>query len=163
MAAVIVLCYIFVGQLLEVDGDSMFPTFKDKEQLVAEKLSLSYKKPARGDILIFEHPTYKGELIIKRVIGMPQERIKISNGSIYINDNILQEPYLADNVVTAGNIFIKENDEYLIPENSYVMMGDNRAKSTDSRYWGPVSIDNMVGRGLFVYFPTPNFRFLIGD
>jgi len=160
MAAVIVLCYIFVGQLLEVDGESMFPTFKDKEQLVAEKLTLNYRKPERGEVMIFEHPTIKGELIIKRVIGMPNERILIKGGSVYINDNILMEPYLSENTVTEGNITIKENTEYIIPENHYVLMGDNRGKSTDSRYWGPISIEGMVGRGLFVYFPTGNFRFL---
>ncbi|NMB69890.1 signal peptidase I [candidate division WWE3 bacterium] len=163
MAAVIVLCYIFVGQLLEVSGESMFPTFKDKEQLVAEKLSLSYKPPVRGEVVIFEHPTQKGELIIKRIIGMPGERITIKNGDVYINDNILDEPYLADGTKTEGNITIKDDAEFIIPEDNYVLMGDNRGKSTDSRYWGTINIDNMVGRGLFVYFPLKNFRILIDN
>jgi signal peptidase I len=162
MAAVVVLCYIFVGQLLEVDGDSMFPTFKHQEQIVAEKLTLNYRKPERGEVMIFEHPTAKGELIIKRVIGMPQERLLIKDNSVYINDNILNEPYLTENTITEGNITIKENTEFLIPENHYVLMGDNRGKSTDSRYWGPISIEGMVGRGLFVYYPTANFRLLFG-
>ena len=138
----------------------MFPTFKDKEQLVAEKLTLKYKKPERGEVVIFEHPTQKGELIIKRIIGMPGERLIIKNGSVYINDNILNEPYLAKGTVTEGNVLIKENNEFVIPDNNYVLMGDNRGKSTDSRYWGTININGMVGRGLFVYFPIKDFRLL---
>ena len=163
MAAVVVLSYIFVGQLLEVSGESMFPTFHDKEQLVAEKVSLSYKEPERGEVMIFEHPTQKGALIIKRVIGLPNEDLTIKNGSVYINGNILNEPYLSADTKTEGNIIIKEGTNFRIPDRSYVVLGDNRDKSTDSRYWGVINRDNMVGRGLFVYFPIRNFRLLLAQ
>lgn len=160
LSAVVVLCYIFVGQLLEVSGDSMFPTFHDKEQLVAEKLTIKYEPPKRGEILIVEHPNEPGMLLIKRVIGLPGEVITIKNGYVYINGNILDEPYLTDSVTTEGGLTIKDGIDYRIPDDSYVFMGDNREKSTDSRYYGNVKMGNIVGRGLFVYYPIKNFRFL---
>lgn len=160
MAGVVLLSYIFVGLLLEVSGDSMFPTFHDKEQLVAEKLTLEYKEPQRGEVVIFEHPTQAGALIIKRIVGMPGETISLENGQVYINGNLLNEPYLAAGTKTEGNLVIKENLEFNIPSNHYVVLGDNRAKSLDSRYWGTVDRYKIKARGLFVYFPLKNFRFL---
>lgn len=159
LSSVIVLSYIFVGQLLEVSGDSMFPTFHDKEQMVAEKLSIKYKDPQRGEVMIFQHPTQKEVLIIKRVIGMPGEILTIKDGAVYINGNLLNEPYLKSDISTEGNVYIKEGIDFRIPENAYVMLGDNRNKSTDSRYWGPIKKEDMVGRSLFVYYPLSNFRF----
>lgn len=149
--------YFFVGQLLEVTGDSMYPTFYDKEQIIAEKLSIKVKDLKRGEILIFEHPFEKGRLLIKRLTGLPGETIRIRGGKVFINNVALEEPYL-DNITTEGQSFLKEGLEYKIPENAYVMMGDNRIKSTDSREWGFVKKDLIVGRGVLVYYPLNRIR-----
>ncbi|MFZ2664596.1 MAG: signal peptidase I [Patescibacteria group bacterium] len=159
--AVFLIMYFFVGQLLEVTGDSMYPTFYDKEQIIAEKLSVKIKDLKRGEIIIFEHPSEEGRLLIKRLIGLPGETIKIKNGKVFINNTELEEPYL-NNVKTEGQNFLKDDIEYEIPENSYVMMGDNRLKSTDSREWGYVKKDLIVGRGVVVYYPLNRIR-LVGD
>lgn len=151
--------YFFVGQLLEVTGDSMYPTFHDKEQIIAEKVSIKVKELERGEILIFEHPNEKGRLLIKRLIGLPGETIKIKNGKVYINGKELNEPYLSD-TTTEGQSFIKDGLEYKIRENTYVMMGDNRLKSTDSREWGFVDKELIVGRGVVVYYPFNRIRLI---
>ncbi|NMB91545.1 signal peptidase I [candidate division WWE3 bacterium] len=159
--AVFLIIYFFVGQLLEVTGDSMYPTFHDKEQIIAEKLSIKMKGVKRGEVLIFEHPSEKGRLLIKRLIGLPGETIKIQNGKVFIDNVELKEPYLS-NVETEGQSFLEEGIEYEIPKDSYVMMGDNRPKSTDSREWGYVKKELIVGRGVVVYYPISRIR-LIGD
>jgi signal peptidase I len=155
---VFIIIYFFVGQLLEVTGDSMYPTFHDKEQIVAEKISVKVKDLKRGEILIFEHPFEKGRLLIKRLVGMPGEKIRIKSGKVFINGIELAEPYLAKTTVTEGQNFLKEGLEYTIRENTYVMMGDNRLKSTDSREWGFVNKESIVGRGVFVYYPFNRIR-----
>ena len=157
---VFLLIYFFVGQLLEVTGDSMYPNFHDKEQIVAEKLSIKFKELKRGEIVIFEHPMEKDRLLIKRVIGLPGETIKIENGYVFINNKQLEEKYLPEGTTTEGQNFLKEDIEHQIPNNSYVMMGDNRIKSTDSREWGYVSKDLVVGRGIFVYYPLNRIRLI---
>lgn len=153
--------YVFVGQLLEVSGNSMFPTYHDKEKMVAEKVSLKYNPIQRGEVVIFQHPNYQEKhLLIKRVIGLPGETLVLRNGLVYVNDEKLDEPYIESNVVTKQleNGLIKEGEEYEIPSDSYVLLGDNREQSTDSRYFGAVKRENIIGRPILVYYPLKSLR-----
>mgnify|MGYP001206375710 CR=1 FL=1 len=152
--------YLFVGQLLEVTGDSMNPTFYDQEQVLAEKVSKKLKPYERGDIVIFRHPEKNERLLIKRVIAMPFDNFKISGGKVYINGEVLEEPYLADGVKTFGGNYFNEDKEYTIPRYTYVLMGDNREKSSDSRVFGPIRSQLIIGRAALVYYPLNNFRIL---
>jgi len=138
----------------------MYPNFHDKEQIVAEKLSIKFKDLQRGEVVIFEHPLEKDRLLIKRVIGLPGETIKLENGSVYINNKILEEKYLPTGTTTKGQNFQGEDVDYKIPSNYYALMGDNRSKSTDSREWGFVSKNLIVGRGAFVYYPLNRIRLI---
>ena len=157
---VFIAIYFLVGQLLEITGESMVPTFADKEQLVAEKISMNFKDLERGEVIIFKHPEQNEKLIIKRVIGLPGDTILIKNEHVYINDIMLEEPYLDKDTTTRGKRSIRNDVEYKIPENNYVVMGDNRLKSTDSRDWGFLEEDLIVGRGLLVYYPVSHFRII---
>lgn len=157
---VAIIVHFYVGQLLEVSGDSMYPTIKDREDIVAEKLSVKYGQIERGDIVIFEHPEEKGRLIIKRVIGMPGEKIAIRNGKVYINEEALKEPYLGTEVSTYGHESLKEDIVYTIPADNYVVLGDNRTKSTDSRNWGFLPRKELVGKPFAVFFPLKNIRII---
>jgi signal peptidase I len=152
--------YFFIAQLLKVSGDSMLPTFEDGEQIIAEKVSIKVKPLTRGELIIFRHPQQKDILLIKRVIGLPNETIKISKGKVLINGIELSEPYLAENTVTQEEKVLLNGIDYKIPSNAYVVMGDNRSMSADSRTWGPVSKDDLVGRVVLIYYPLKNFRFL---
>jgi len=164
-ALIFVIVYLFVGQLLEVSGDSMEPNFHDKEQIVAEKLSPNITELKRGDIVIFNDPTQKDKLVIKRIVGLPGEEVKIENGLVYINNTLLEEPYLAMDTYTnlKYNHKIKEGEEYEIGEDSYIVLGDNRDNSRDSREWGALHKNNILGKAMIVYYPVKNFKIVINN
>jgi signal peptidase I len=149
---------IFLGQLLSITGDSMLPTFANGEQIIAEKASLKFTKLQRGEIVIFKHPHVPDRLVIKRVIGLPEEILKISRNQIYTDNTLLKENYLYKQNSTKGQDVIKEGVPFKIPKNSYVLMGDNRDKSADSREWGVIKEEDIIGRTLLVYYPFKNIR-----
>ena len=152
--------YLFIGQLLEVTGDSMYPNFHDKDQILAERLSTKFVDIQRGEVIILKHPLEQNKLLIKRVIGLPGETIRLSDGLVYINGLPLDETYLAPNTQTQQEQAFQEGLEYKIPSDSYIVMGDNRTKSTDSREWGFLPKDLIVGRAVLVYFPLNRIRFV---
>lgn len=159
-ALTFVIVYVFLGQLLEVSGNSMEPTLHDKEQIIAEKLTINIGELKRGDIVIFNDPTEPTKLVVKRVIGLPAETIRISGGFVYINNQLLEEPYLEPNVYTniKHNHTIKENEEYEIGPESYILLGDNREHSRDSREWGALHKTSIIGKAFMVYYPMNEFK-----
>lgn len=159
-SGVFIFVYFFVAQLLKITGDSMLPTFKDGEQIIAEKISIKFSPLKRGDIVIFKHPQNENRLLIKRVIGLPNEEIRISQGAVYINGNLLSETYVQPNNKTTEERDIKENTNYKIPQDGYVVLGDNREFSSDSREFGAVKESLIVGRAFAVYYPLSNFRLI---
>jgi signal peptidase I len=141
----------------------MTPTLLDKERLVAEKLSLKFKDLQRGEIVIFINPKYpeqQQKLIIKRVVGLPGETIDISGGKVYINEEELNEPYLEQQNITRGRSAIQEGTSYRVADDTYVLLGDNREHSRDSREWGAIKKDRIIGRALLVYYPFSNIHFV---
>lgn len=157
-SSVFLIIYFFVGQLFEVTGESMTPSFQNGEQLLAEKISVNFSNLKRGDVVVFKNPFENNRLLIKRVIGLSKEKFQITNGAIYVNGNKLQEDYLSEGMYTKGGRILEEGFEYTIPENSFVVLGDNREKSTDSRDWGYIKKDMIIGRAVFVYYPIKNIR-----
>ena len=142
-----------VIQPSRVDGLSMYPTLNDNDLLIVNKLSYNDHIPERGDIITFksdliDSKTGKKENLVKRVIALPGEHLVISNNQVFINDILLEEPYL-DNVYTSGNIDI------VIPDNDIFVMGDNREHSTDSRdpILGTISLDKVIGKADFRTYP----------
>lgn len=152
--------YFFLGQLYEVMGDSMEPNFHDQEQLIAEKLSTRFGNLKRGDIVIFKSPKDESRLLIKRIVGLPEEKVMLKDGSVYINGEYLPEPYVPEDMLTKEMRIMESDFEYTIPADSYMVLGDNREKSTDSREWGFVKSENMIGRAILVYYPLKNIRFV---
>lgn len=160
-ATLFAITYIFIGQLTEVSGNSMYPNYLDKEKIIAEKVSIKVRPIKRGEVVIFVKPnTQERYILIKRVIGLPGEIIKLSQGYVYINGEKLDEYYL-DSHVNTNEIqdgVLLENTEYEIPSNSYILLGDNRGESTDSRYFGPVPGDNIIARAVIVFYPIDRIR-----
>jgi len=134
----------------------MKPTLLDQEQILGEKLSLNLMEPKRGEIFIFKHPQ-NGKLLIKRLIALPNEKLTIKEGKVYIDRKLLTENYLEDVYTNAGK-YIMEDTEVIVPEGQYLFMGDNREQSLDGRDWGFVHKENIESRALLVYFPVSNFR-----
>jgi signal peptidase I len=140
-----VLINLFLAQATRVYGSSMEPNLHTDQRLVVEKVSYRLHAPRRGDVVVLR-PERGPELLIKRVIGLPGETLKIEKGLVYINGKPIEEPYLeyrsdrsyGPTTVPAGHIFV---------------MGDNRGASNDSRVFGPVSLDRVVGRAWVSYWP----------
>ncbi len=132
----------------------MLPNFNDREQLIAESLSVKLKNLKRGDVVVFESPLENDKLLIKRVIGLPDETFKIIDGKVYINGNLLnEESYLQSNEYTSIEKYFENNVEYHIPNDSYIVLGDNRDESTDSREWGYVDINSIIGKVIVKIYP----------
>ena len=157
-SSITILTFLFLAQPLEVTGESMLPTFQDKEQIIVEKVSIKYKPLERGEITVVGHPDNQQVFLIKRVIGLPGETIHFNEGDVFINGEILLEPYLNENTLTWGKTYIVDGESITLNEDEYVMLGDNRDNSLDSRSYGPVSKENLVGRSFVVYYPIKNIR-----
>lgn len=154
--AVFMTVYLFLVQPHQVDGDSMYPTFHNGEYLLTEKVSYYLHKPERGDIIVFEAPPNPDKDFIKRIIGLPGETVLIKDGQVFINGKKLSEPYLPAYTYTTEGTF----QEITLKPEEYFVMGDNRPSSSDSRSWGPVKRDKIVGKAWFVYWPPNRIRFV---
>jgi len=145
--------YLLVFQPHKIKGSSMDPNFKDAEYLLTDKVTYRFNEPKRGDVIVFKAPGLEGEEYIKRIIGLPGEKISISQNKIYINGKILNEDYIGPDKFTSPNAFLEEGKTIKIPEDNYFVMGDNRPHSSDSRSWGFVPKNDISGRAWFVYWP----------
>ncbi len=132
-----------------VTSGSMRPTMEIGEHVTANRLAYLFSDPQRGDMVFFENPDDASETYVKRIIGLPGEKVEIKKGKVYINDSekALKEPYLFEK---ADKL---DFGPYYVPENSYFMLGDNRNISSDSRYWDIhyVTKDKIFGKALFGY------------
>ena len=156
--AVFVLAWLFLAEPLEVAGESMTPTLNNKEQIIAEKLSMNFGELERGDIIVFNSPENKNMLLIKRIVALPGEKFSIKNNEIYINGEKYEETYLKSDENTEGSKSIKNGDSITVPQDSYVLLGDNREKSKDSREFGPIKKSEIIGKAVFVFYPLENLR-----
>jgi len=155
--AMLVMVYLFLFSPQEINGQSMYPTFYDKELLITNKIIYKLKEPARGDVVIFKSPTNKEIDYIKRIIALPGETILLKNSAYYVNGNKLEEPYISADIYTSGGAYLTEGEEVLIPERMYFVSGDNRPHSSDSREFGPIPIEDFLGKALVRYWPANKF------
>ena len=146
---------LYIAQPFIVDGASMDPTFETGDYLIVDELTYRFKTPERGSVLIFKYPKDPRKSFIKRVIGLPNETISISDGEITVINArhpkglILDEPYVGSSK--------KENLNYVLGRGEYFVLGDNRLSSADSRVWGPVPEANIIGRPVIRFLPPTLF------
>lgn len=146
--------YVFLFRPFQVSGNSMSPTFHDKEYILTNLITLRFNRPKVGDVVVFKAPNDPEKDYIKRVIGIPGDTIFIKNGEVYLNGNILdQSAYLASTVKTYGGSFLREDQSVTVPANFYFVIGDNRPGSSDSREWGFLPAKNLIGQSFFLYWP----------
>lgn len=171
---------IFVGVRsivlnFRVDGQSMEPNLQNGEMLIVNRRAYvhfniswlpweskssgdwyPFGKPSRGDIIVFNPPTQHTEPYIKRIIGLPGEKISVHDGAVYINDQRLNEPYLTSATEWRGIA----TQDVTIPQGDVFVMGDNRNNSSDSRVFGPVQISSIIGRAWIAYWPPSQAKIL---
>jgi signal peptidase I len=138
---------VFVGQATRVEGQSMEPNLHSDQRLVVEKVTYRFHGPRRFDVVVLRLPSQGEELLIKRVIGLPGETVEIRDGHIYINGEQLEEPFVTQDTRPG------RNGRVTIPPLHVYVLGDNRNHSNDSRSFGPIPIDNIVGRAWVSYWP----------
>jgi signal peptidase I len=191
----------FVFQAFEIPSSSMEDTLLIGDHVFVNRVQfapptawlgklLPYREPRRGDIVVFVSPETKGLYVVKRIIGVPGDRIHLRNGAVYRNGELLNEPFVMhkrpevrdpyrDNfpaIPGSADYGVKEywsgaqrqyiqGDDIVVPPDSYFGMGDNRDVSYDSRYWGFIPRENVIGRPMFVYwsFETPDGQYLQTD
>jgi signal peptidase I len=157
--SVFVLLYLFVAQPSEVNGYSMEPNFHDKEFVLTEKISYKRRDPQRGEVVVFKAPSSEpcaeNECdYIKRVIGLPGETIQIFNDRVWVNGEMLREEYLPLDFKTESGSYLREGKPLIVPQNEYLLLGDNRSHSRDGREFGTTPKGDIVGRAFFRYWPT---------
>lgn len=135
---------------VKVEGLSMYPTYNENDFLIVNKIAYKKDNPAFGDNIVFE-TSRKGHLLIKRVIGLPNDKIVIKDNRVYRNDSLLNEEYIKDGL-TNGDL------ELIVPEDCYFVLGDNRLNSLDSRspLIGVVKKEDIIGRVFVRVFPKPS-------
>lgn len=160
LVAIFAIIRFFVAQPHKVSGNSMVPNFHNGDMLITYKLAVTVGEPVRGQVVILQDPLNSKNDFIKRIVGLPNEKIKISDGKVYINGQVLPEPYLPPNTYTQGEAFLTENEEIIIPDGQYFVIGDNRGGSSDSRQWGPAKKELLIGQVIIRYYPLQKFTLL---
>jgi len=139
----------FLIQPFYVKGASMEPNFHDQEYLIIDEISYRFEQPKRGDIIVFRYPKDPQQYFIKRIIGLPGEKVILKDGQVYVYNQqfpdgaALEEKYLAADVKTYSNNGI---DSITLGQDEYFVLGDNRNSSRDSRSFGPVNKSFIIGR-----------------
>ncbi|MFI3230608.1 MAG: signal peptidase I [bacterium] len=146
LVAYLITNFIIVNALIPTP--SMVNTLMPEDRIIASRLSYIFSEPEQGDIIIFKFPDDESVLYIKRIIGIAGDTISIINGDVYVNNILLDEPYLPEDMIGSFG-------PYLVPEESYFMLGDNRNSSIDSRYWQNTFVheDKILGKAIFKYYP----------
>jgi signal peptidase I len=139
---------LFVYQPVKVEGGSMEPGLEDQERIFINKLVYRFESIERGDIVVFHYPRDVRKSFIKRVIGLPGDRIRILSGHVYVNGVALPEPYVPEDYEDA-----RSYSETVVPANAYFVLGDHRNSSNDSREFGPIMRSYIYGKAIFGYWP----------
>lgn len=154
--AIFLVVYLTILQPHKIKGASMEPNFPDGEYLLTDKVSYRFNEPKRGDVIVFKAPVGEGDEFIKRIIGLPGEKVTLKDNHIFINDKLLSEKYLDENLKTSGGYFLGEGATILVPDGKYLVLGDNRPHSSDSRSWGVIEKKVITGRAWLIYWPVSN-------
>ncbi|OGY64520.1 MAG: signal peptidase I [Candidatus Harrisonbacteria bacterium RIFCSPLOWO2_02_FULL_41_13b] len=137
----------FLVQPFLVNGASMEPNFEDGNYLLVDEISYRFAAPRRGEVVVFRYPNDRSVFFIKRLVGLPGERLVIRDGKIYIEGKELSEEYLGPTPHTEGKISVN------LGKDEYFVLGDNRSYSFDSRNWGPIQREDIIGVARIRVFP----------
>jgi signal peptidase I len=143
---------VFLYQPVKVEGTSMAPLLSDQERIFINKFVYRFEDIHRGDVVVFWYPLDRSKSFIKRVIGLPGETVDIRHGLLYVNGQLIPEPYVPPQYTD-----VTDFGPVKVPKESYFVMGDHRISSNDSRVFGPVASQFIYGRAVFAYWPVDHF------
>lgn len=156
--SIFLIMYLFLVQPHQVNGLSMYPTFDNGDLVLTDKISYKLANPQRGDVIILHAPPDAhcpegtGCDFIKRLIGLPGESVELKNNTLYINEVALSEPYLPEGIKNLQGDFTVQG-VVTLGSDEYFVVGDNREHSSDSRTWGPIRRNDIVGKAILRYWP----------
>lgn len=148
---IIIIAKFFLIEPNRISGPSMSPTLQNGEYIIVSKIAYRSQEPQRGDIVTYSRPGHPDVSSVGRIIGLPNEEFSLRGGLVYINNDPLPEPYLQPGTPTYPELFIQDSNNLKIPEGFYIILGDNRQKSSDSREFGFVPKENLIGKYLLSY------------
>jgi signal peptidase I len=143
---------VFLYQPVKVEGTSMAPLLSDQERIFINKFVYRFEPIQRRDVVVFWYPLDRSKSFIKRVIGLPGEKVEIRQGIVYVNGRAIQEPYVPPQYEDLSDF-----GPIRVPRDSYFVMGDHRISSNDSRVFGSVESRFIYGRAVFAYWPVDHF------
>ena len=146
--------YSFIAQPFLVQGASMEPNFESGDYLLVDEVTYRFREPERGEVVVFRNPANENEFYIKRVVGLPGETVIIQDGQVTIDGEPIKEGYLSEGQNLKGEYIFK------LAEGEHFVMGDNRAQSFDSRSWGPLDEDLIIGIVRLRFWPPTTFAIL---
>jgi signal peptidase I len=153
LSVVLFLAINAISERIRVDSISMQPNLYAGDFVIVNKVAFKIGAPKRGDVIVFRYPPNPDQVpYIKRVVGLPGDQVHIADGKVLINGDLLLEPYLSVPTNRGG--------DWTVPEDSLFVMGDNRNNSSDSRTWGMVPVENIIGRAELIYWPPDNWGVL---
>ena len=167
LAALIFFLVRLVVLNFRVDGESMLPNLHNEEMLLVNRNAYRsvefsgddyypFDPPERGDIVVFDPPNRSDKPYIKRIIGLPGDHVTFGDGKVFINGEPLEEEYITERT-RCGQ---RDTCDVVVPEGSVFVLGDNRTNSSDSRVFGPVPLENIVGKAWITYWPPSDFGFV---
>ncbi len=154
IGSLFIVSYLFIVAPNQVKGSSMEPTFTTGDYIITSKITYKFRSPQRGDVIVFKAPKNPDIDYIKRIIGLPKDKIVIQSGKVFVNDYLLGEPYISATTNLWDGGFVKDSVPVTVPDNEIFVMGDNRPRSSDSREFGPVPLDSIIGYVFFRYYPS---------
>lgn len=154
IGSLFIVVYLFVMQPNQVKGASMDPSFNSGDYIFTSKVTYKFRNYQRGDVIVFRSPKNPDIEYIKRIIGLPGDRVMIKDSEVYVNGIMLEEHYIAEKTNLWEGGFSKEGEETIVPDNEFFVMGDNRPRSSDSREFGTVPESGIIGQVFYRYFPS---------
>lgn len=152
-AALFLPVYVFIAQPFQIAGDAMETNYVNGQYYLVNKLMYKLSTPNRGDVIVFRAPSTPDKDLISRIIGLPGETVFIQNDQVYVNNQPLDESsYLKWDVRTFGRAFLEDGQEITVPANHYFVLSDNRPNSSDSREWGFVPKEDIIGNFVFCFY-----------
>lgn len=145
---------LFILAPFYIPSGSMEPTLRIGDRIIVSKISYVFKEPQRGDVVVFRYPLDPSRDFVKRLVGLPGETVSLRNGRLYINGQPVPEDYLP------GDMKFADFGPVRVPAGYYFVLGDNRNNSDDSRVWGPLPRQNIIGKAVLVYWPPQRIRIL---
>jgi signal peptidase I len=153
VGVVVLIIQFFIAKPHQVSGSSMVPNFHNGDYIITNLLATKFAALQRGEVIVFKNPRNTNQVFIKRIIGITGDKVRISNGRVYLNGQLLEEPYLPAGTPTNSRGFMADDEEVTVPQDNYFVLGDNREGSSDSREWGFLSKDLVIGQAFLRYWP----------